>query len=59
MFVTFILFQRDLYVVLAHGKGPKYTIHRDLKKTKNPKIFWLCPGPAVGLTVPPDPPTAF
>ena len=37
MFVTFLLFQSNLYVVLARGKGPKNSIHRDLSKTKNPK----------------------
>ena len=37
MFVTFLLFQSNLYVVLARGKGPKNSIHRDLFKTKNHK----------------------
>ena len=37
MFVTFLLFQSNLYVVLARGKGPKNNVHRDLFKTKNPK----------------------
>ena len=37
MFVTFLLFQSNLYVVLARGKGPKNSVHRDLFKTKNPK----------------------
>ena len=37
MFVTFLLFQSNLYVVFACGKGPKNSIHRDLFKRKNPK----------------------
>ena len=37
IFLTSLLFQSSLYVVLAHGKGPKNTIHRDLFRTKNPK----------------------
>ena len=37
MFLIFLLFQSNLQVVLAHGKGPKNTVHRDLFKTKNPK----------------------
>ena len=37
MFVTFLPFQTNLYVVLARGKGPKNSVHRDLFKTKNPK----------------------
>ena len=37
MFVTFLLFQSNLYVVLARGKGPKNSVHRDLFKTKTPK----------------------
>ena len=36
MFVTFPLFQSNLYKVLAHGKGPKNSIHMDLFKTKKP-----------------------
>ena len=39
MFVTFLLFQRELYVVLARGNGPKSSFRRDLLKTKNPNIF--------------------
>ena len=35
--VTFFLFQSNLYIVLAHGKGPKNSIHRDLFKTKTSK----------------------
>ena len=35
MFMTFLLFQSNLYVVLALGKGPKNSIHRDLFKAKN------------------------
>ena len=34
MFVTSLLFQSNLYIVLASGKGPK---NRELFKTKNPK----------------------
>ena len=37
VFVTFLLFQSKLYVVLAYGKGPKNSVQRDLFKTKNPK----------------------
>ena len=37
MFVTFLLFQSNLYVVLARGKGPKNSVNRDLFKTKTPK----------------------
>ena len=37
MFVTSLLFQSNLYVVLAREKGPKNSVHRDLFKTKNPK----------------------
>ena len=37
MFVTFLLFQSNLYVVLARGKSPKNSVHRDLFKTKTPK----------------------
>ena len=37
MFVTFLLFQSNLYVVLAHGKGPKSSIHGDFFITKKPK----------------------
>ena len=37
MFLTFSLFQSNLYVVLACGKGPKNSVHRDLFKTKSPK----------------------
>ena len=37
MFVTFLLFQSNLYMILACGKGPKNRVHRDLFKTKNPK----------------------
>ena len=34
---TFLLFQSNLYVVLARGKGPKNSVHKDLFKTINPK----------------------
>ena len=37
VFVTFLLFQSNLYVVLAGGKDPKNSVHRDLFKTKKPK----------------------
>ena len=37
MFMTFLLFQSNLYVALACGKGPKNSIHRDLFKTSNPE----------------------
>ena len=37
MFLTFLLFQSNLYVVLARRKGPKNSVHKDLLKTKNPK----------------------
>ena len=37
MLVTFLLFQNNLYIALARGKGPKNSVHRDLFKTKNPK----------------------
>ena len=41
-FVTFLLFQCNLYVVLGLGKCPKNRIHRDLfktKKSRNPKLL--------------------
>ena len=37
MFVIFLLFQINLYLVLAREKGHKNSIHRDLFKTKNSK----------------------
>ena len=37
MFVTFLLFQSNLFVVSARGKGTKNSDHRDLFKTKNHK----------------------
>ena len=40
MFVTFLLFQSNLYVVLARGKN---SVHRDLFKTKNSKQNTLRP----------------
>ena len=68
MFVIFLPFQRNLYVVLAHGKSPKNSVHRDLFKRKNPNIFrqlhplfpsmalpWTC----WGFTVPLKHPAAF
>ena len=30
MFIIFLLFQMNLYIVLARGKGPKHSVHRDL-----------------------------
>ena len=36
MFVTSLLFQSNLNVVLAPGKGPKNSVYRDLFTTKNP-----------------------
>ena len=36
IFVTFLLFQSNLYVVLARGKGPKNGVHKGHLKTKNP-----------------------
>ena len=64
MFLTFLQIQRNLYVFLACEKGPKNSVHRDLVKIKNPKLFG---GSALdslggGLTaphLPPRPPTAF
>ena len=35
--VTFLLFQSNLYIVLAHGKGPKNIIQSDFFKTEKPK----------------------
>ena len=43
MFVTFLLFQSNFYVILARGKGPQNSVHRDLFKTKNPKHKTLKP----------------
>ena len=37
MFLTFLLFRSNLHVVLANGRGPKNSIHRDLFKKKTPK----------------------
>ena len=37
MFMTFLIFQSNLYVVLACGKGPKNSIHKDLFKIENPR----------------------
>ena len=34
MFVTFLPFQSNLYVVLARGKGPKNGFHKGHLKTK-------------------------
>ena len=36
MFVTFLLFQSNLYIVLASGKGPKNSVLRDLLNTIKP-----------------------
>ena len=41
MLMTFLLFQRNLYVVAASGKGPKDSVHRDLFKAKN-ENDWEC-----------------
>ena len=57
MFVTFLLFQRNLYVVLARGKDPKNSVHRDLFRTKNskqkiprpPAAFYTPYGARIGL----------
>lgn len=40
-YVIFVTFQSNLYVVLAHGKGHKNNVHRDLFKTEKTlnKIF--------------------
>ena len=43
MFVTFLLFQSNFYVILARGKGPQNSVHRDLFKTKNSKHKTLRP----------------
>ena len=37
MFVTFLLIQSSLYVVLARGKVPQNSVHWDLFKTQNKK----------------------
>ena len=37
MFVTLLIFQSNLSIVLAREKGPKNSVHRDFFKTKNPK----------------------
>ena len=59
MLLIFLLFQRNIYLVLACERGPKNSIHRDLFKTKCPKITgafapWsspeLCPGSAGGVS---------
>ena len=44
MFVTFLLFLSNLYIVLPCGKGPENSAHRDLFKTKNPKPNLPDPG---------------
>ena len=36
-FVTFLLLQSNLHIVLACGKGPKSSPHQDLSITKNRK----------------------
>ena len=46
MFVTFLLFQSNLYMVLECGKGPKNSIHRDLFWTKKHKQEKPRPPPA-------------
>ena len=35
--LTYSLFQSNLYVVLASGKGPKNSVYRDIFKIKSPK----------------------
>ena len=49
MFLTFLLFESNLYKVLACEKGPKNSIYRDLVKTKNlkqknpnPQLCFMC-----------------
>ena len=37
MLVIFLLFQSNLYLVLASAKDPKDSVHRDIFKAKNPK----------------------
>ena len=57
VFVKFLLFQSNLYLVLALEKGPKNSIHGDLFKTKNPKqktprtpaVFYVPYGAWIGL----------
>ena len=36
MLLTLLLFQSNLYVFLAHGKGLKNNVHRDLFRAKKP-----------------------
>ena len=48
MLVTFLLFQSNLYVILASGKGPKNSVHRDLFEAKSPKQ--KPPGPQLRFT---------
>ena len=49
MFVTFLLFQSNIYLVLAHGNGPKDSVHRDFFSTKklnkpplDPQLCFTC-----------------
>ena len=35
MLLTLLLFQSNLFVFLAHGKGLKNSVHRDLFRAKN------------------------
>ena len=39
MLVTFVLFQSNLYIVLAHGKGPRNSVCKDLFKTKIQNVW--------------------
>ena len=51
MFVTFLLFQSNLYVVLARGKGPKNSVQRDIFHTKKtlPAAFYAPYGAWIDL----------
>ena len=57
MFVIFLLFQSNIYLVLAHGNGPKNSVHRDFSNTTNPKqklprpstVFYMPYGSWIGL----------
>ena len=49
MFVTFLLFQSNIYLVLAHGNGHKNSVHRDFFSTKklnkpplDPQLCFTC-----------------
>ena len=54
MFLTFLLFQSNLHVVLACEKGPINRVHRELKKPKQknlrpPAAFYRPCGAWIGL----------